>query len=121
MTRANYTTQRRKLEKEILRLQKQAAVLEQKQRSPVISEVVRTMRQYDITPQEIEAAFNRKGRGPAKRAAKAASAPTVRTPVPPKYRNPETDATWSGRGKPPRWISDAESEGKSRDSFLINP
>ena len=129
MTRANYAAQRRKLEKEILRLQKQTAALEQKQRVPVINDIVRNMREYDITPEDIEAAFSRRGRGPGKRAANAnvkavkaaAPAPAVRAPVPPKYRNPETGATWSGRGKPPRWISDAESEGKTRDSFLINP
>lgn len=120
MTRANYTTQRRKIDKEIQRLQKQAAALEQKQRGPVINEIVRNMRQYDITPEDIEAAFSTKRRSPAKRAAKAAGAATARTPVPPKYRNPETNATWSGRGKPPRWISDAESAGQNRDSFLIN-
>jgi len=34
--------------------------------------------------------------------------------VPAKYRDPSTGATWSGRGKPPRWIS-----GKERDQFLI--
>lgn len=121
MTRANYTMQRRKLEKEILRLQKQAAALDQKQRAPVIGEIVRKMREFDITLEEVEAVFNRKGRGAAKRATKTGAATTVRAPVPPKYRNPETGATWSGRGKPPRWVSDAESEGKSRDSFLINP
>ena len=121
MTRANYTMQRRKLEKEIQRLQKQAAALEQKQRVPVINEIVRQMREYDITPEDIETAFSRKGRGPAKRAAKTTAGATVRTPVPPKYRNPETGATWSGRGKPPRWISDAEAGGKARESFLINP
>ncbi len=118
MTRANYATQRRKLEKEINRLQKQAAALEQKQRVPVINDIVRTMREYDITPEEIAAALARKGRGASRTASKAA-AKTVRNPVPPKYRNPETGATWSGRGKPPRWISDAESAGKSRDEFLI--
>lgn len=122
MTRANYAMQRRKIEKEIVRLQKQAAALEQKQRMPVINEIIRTMREYDITPDDIAAVFNRRGRGPAKSASTTtASSPasTVRKPVPPKYRNPETDATWSGRGKPPRWITDAEAEGKSRDSFLI--
>lgn len=31
----------------------------------------------------------------------------VRRPrVPPKYRNPETGATWSGRGKRPSWMDD---------------
>ncbi|MFA7669078.1 MAG: H-NS histone family protein [Burkholderiaceae bacterium] len=124
MTRANYASQRRKLEKEILRLQKQASILEQKERGPVITGIIRSMREYDITPAEIETAFNRKGSGRVARkspATKSANARIVRTPVPPKYRNPETDATWSGRGKPPRWISEAEAAGKSRDSFLINP
>ena len=121
MTRANYAAQRRKLEKEILKLQKPAAALVQKKRVPVINDIVRTMREYDITPEDIETAFNRRGRGAAQRAPKTTTTTTVRAPVPPKYRNPETGATWSGRGKAPRWISDAESEGKSRDSFLINP
>lgn len=31
-----------------------------------------------------------------------------------KYRDPETGATWSGRGKPPRWIA-----GKDREQFAI--
>ena len=34
--------------------------------------------------------------------------------VAPKYRNPATGETWTGRGKPPKWI-----QGQSRDSFLI--
>lgn len=34
--------------------------------------------------------------------------------VAPKYRNPETGDTWTGRGKPPKWIID-----KNRDEFLI--
>jgi len=39
--------------------------------------------------------------------------------VPPKYRHPETGDTWTGRGKPPKWITAAEAEGKKRDDFLI--
>ena len=34
--------------------------------------------------------------------------------VAPKYKNPATGATWTGRGKPPLWIA-----GQSRDQFLI--
>jgi len=34
--------------------------------------------------------------------------------VAPKYRDPVSGATWTGRGKAPRWI-----EGKDRNSFLI--
>ena len=36
------------------------------------------------------------------------------TKVAPKYRDPASGATWTGRGKAPRWI-----EGKDRNSFLI--
>ena len=32
----------------------------------------------------------------------------------PKYRDPATGATWTGRGKPPVWIKD-----KDRDAFAI--
>lgn len=30
--------------------------------------------------------------------------------VAPKYRDPATGATWTGRGKPPTWIKDQERE-----------
>lgn len=45
---------------------------------------------------------------PAK--SKGANASTVL----PKYRDPATGATWTGRGKPPNWIN-----GKDRTQFLI--
>lgn len=33
----------------------------------------------------------------------------------PKYRDPATGATWTGRGKPPNWIV-----GKDRAPFLVS-
>ena len=33
-----------------------------------------------------------------------------------RYRDPETGATWSGRGRPPAWI-----DGKDRAQFEIAP
>ncbi|MDR1969630.1 MAG: H-NS histone family protein [Burkholderiaceae bacterium] len=35
--------------------------------------------------------------------------------VAPKYRDPATGQTWTGRGKAPRWI-----DGKDREQFLID-
>lgn len=32
----------------------------------------------------------------------------------PRYRDPKTGTTWSGRGRPPKWI-----EGRNREHFLI--
>ena len=36
-----------------------------------------------------------------------------------KYRNPKTGETWSGRGRPPRWISDLEAKGRKRQEFAV--
>lgn len=46
------------------------------------------------------------------RSATAANAKGTR--VAPKYRNPATGETWTGRGKAPKWISDQD-----RAQFLI--
>lgn len=35
--------------------------------------------------------------------------------VAPKFRNPATGDTWTGRGKPPKWIA-----GQDREQFLIS-
>jgi DNA-binding protein H-NS len=39
---------------------------------------------------------------------------------PPKYRNPENaDQTWTGRGRKPQWIKDAQANGKDIADFEI--
>ncbi len=44
----------------------------------------------------------------------------VRAKVKPKYRNPaDKNATWSGRGKRPRWFADALAAGKKEKDLLI--
>ncbi len=119
MTRDTYAALKLKIEKEIIKLQKQAKALQAKQRAPVIASIVRSMRDYDIAPDEITAAFNKK----TSSARKTASDTPLREkrPVPPKYRHPESGETWTGRGKAPRWITTAEAQGKKRDDFLIAP
>jgi len=37
----------------------------------------------------------------------------------PRYRDPGTGATWTGRGPQPRWMREAIRAGKSPDDFLI--
>lgn len=118
MTRDTYSSLKQKIEKEILKLQKQAQALQIKQRGPVMTSIIRSMREYDITPEDIAEAFNKKAAGPGNRKTTAKPAAAKR-PVAPKYRHPETGATWTGRGKAPRWVTAAEAEGKSRNDFLI--
>jgi DNA-binding protein H-NS len=37
----------------------------------------------------------------------------------PKYRNPQTSETWSGRGKRPRWLVAAMNSGHKIEEFRI--
>jgi DNA-binding protein H-NS len=37
----------------------------------------------------------------------------------PKYRNPQTSETWSGRGKQPRWLAAAIKTGRKIEDFKI--
>jgi DNA-binding protein H-NS len=38
----------------------------------------------------------------------------------PKYRNPQTSETWSGRGKRPRWLVAAMKSGRKMEEFQID-
>ncbi|ANN77295.1 H-NS family nucleoid-associated regulatory protein [Bordetella flabilis] len=119
MPRETYSAQQARIEKEIDKLRKKAEALQLKRRKPVVASIIRSMREYQITPEEIVAAYGKPAtrRGPGRKATVAA-APSKR-PVAPKYRHPETGETWSGRGKRPRWLTAAEAAGATLDSFLI--
>lgn len=118
MARSSYATQKARLEKEKAKIEKQLQTLQAKQRKPVITSIVRSMRDYGITPDEIVAAFDRKAVSRVSSTTRKPAASTKRV-VPPKYRHPDTHAEWTGRGKPPRWVSDAEAAGTPRETFLI--
>ena len=38
----------------------------------------------------------------------------------PKYADPNSDKTWSGHGRVPRWMKDFEESGRKREEFLIS-
>jgi len=117
----NYTAQQAKIQKEIERLHKQAQLLQSKQRRPVITSILRSMKEYDITPEEIAAAFGKSGPKTSKTSrVKTAKPQGTKKPVAPKYRHPATSATWTGRGKAPLWIVEAEKNGQTRQQFLIS-
>lgn len=123
MTLQNYASQQAKIQKEIERLNKQAQLLQSKQRKPVITSILRSMKEYGITPEEISAAFGKPGsktrQSSLNKTPKLAKTSGTKKPVAPKYRHPETSATWTGRGKAPLWIVEAEKNGQTRQQFLI--
>jgi len=72
-----------------------------KELEAVIQQVRQVVEEYGLTAEDIGLASKR-GRGATKKKT-----------VAPKYQDPKTGATWSGRGRAPAWI------GKNRDKFLI--
>ena len=95
---------------EIARLQAQAEKLKESEKSGVIAQARKAIEVYGITAEELFGTMGRRS-GAAGRTAKAAAGSVGM----PKYRDPETGKTWTGRGKPPTWIVGA----KDRDAFLI--
>ncbi|HTH76400.1 MAG TPA: H-NS histone family protein [Trinickia sp.] len=91
------------LKAQIAKLQEQADDARRKEVSTVIAEIKQKIVEFGLNAHDLgfaEAA--RRGRPPKK------------APLPPKYQDPKSGNTWSGRGKPPKWIV-----GKNRDRFLI--
>ena len=110
------------LQAQIKRLQDKAEIVRAKQRQPVIATILRSMNDYSITLDELKSAQAKgipTGRKTAGRPAAAKGAVKTARQVAPKYRHPESGETWTGRGKPPRWLVAAETAGAERDSFLI--
>jgi DNA-binding protein H-NS len=92
------------LKAQIAKLQAQADEVRRTELSNVIEEIRSKIAEYGLTAQDLGfAAAARRGRPPKK------------APLPPKYQDPKSGNTWSGRGKPPNWIA-----GKNRDRFLIS-
>lgn len=102
----------------IAKLQKQAAAIAEKQTSVGLTRIRELMHKHGLSIADIESFIGKKrGRKPAATGAKAA-AKTPRAsaqPVAPKYADPKTGATWTGRGRAPAWIRDV----KDRSKFLI--
>lgn len=77
-----------------------------KEREKAIADAIAAIRakivEFDITAEEL-----------GFRPISAAAAAKPKRPLPPKYLNPKTGETWSGRGRAPAWL------GKNRARFLI--
>jgi DNA-binding protein H-NS len=107
-----------RIRQEIARLESRARKLEAAEsarKQKAVAEVRALMKKLGVTPEDLGAPARARAR-PA-RAAKADGA--KRGPVPVKYRNAETGDSWSGRGHTPRWLAALESQGRSRDDFLV--
>ena len=87
-------------------LQREAAVVRAEEVRLVIEEIQAKVQAFGLTPDDI---FSRR---------KPTAIRGVRVTI--KYRDEKGNA-WSGRGKTPKWLSDAIAAGRSKESFLVNP
>jgi DNA-binding protein H-NS len=80
-------------------LDEQIEALRSVERRDVIDWIFEQMALFQIKPEDLVSR-----RGPKKHSG----------PVAAKYRDPQSGATWSGRGRAPRWMADQD-----REKFLI--
>lgn len=88
-------------------LEQQIADMQREQRTETIEKVRALMSEHGLTVADIG------GRGAS--SAKRGSGGKVA----PKYRNPASGETWSGRGLKPRWLASALDSGKKLEDFSI--
>ena len=81
-------------------LEAQIEAARKAENAEAIAQVKALIAEHGLTQQDIF--------GGAKRGRKASGS------VAPKYKDPISGATWSGRGKAPKWI-----EGQDRNLFII--
>jgi DNA-binding protein H-NS len=92
----------KELQGQIEKLQKEAELARKNELSNAIADIHSKMREFSISAEDL-------GLGMRKRTMKS-----LRKPVAPKYRNTDTGETWSGRGKPPKWMA-----GRDKAQFRI--
>jgi DNA-binding protein H-NS len=99
------------IQEQIKQLQEEAKVLMQEGRNKAITDIKALLAVYEIRADEVGFAVPpsppKRERKPEKR--------RDRTPKgEPKYRDPDSGATWTGSGRTPKWL-----EGKNHEDFLI--
>ena len=80
---------------QIAALQAQAAEISARERAEALAHARELVKRHELTQKEI---FGAKA-------------------VAPRYRDPKTGATWSGRGKKPAWVVAALAEGRALGSL----
>lgn len=118
------------IQRQIARLQAKAKAIENSsnaKKTKAIQKVRALMSKLGVTMADLgEAApANSKGaagkaKAPSKTAAKKPGRKTAgKTAVPIRFRDPETGNTWTGRGLPPKWMTEKLKAGKTKEDFRI--
>ncbi|OIQ71354.1 DNA binding protein, nucleoid-associated [mine drainage metagenome] len=95
----------KELQAQIEALKHQAEAQRKAELAAVVADIRAKMDEFGITLTDLG----------TRRGASSAKGSTVA----PKYRHPQTNETWTGRGKMPRWLQNAVDGGKRKEDFLI--
>lgn len=110
------------IHKQIADLQKQAEAIRKTEAAAAAAQARDLIAKHQLTADDLGLGLGKKA---GKTVGKLAGTPATssrrkpalaKTAGVPKYRDPKSDKTWTGTGKPPGWIADA----KNRSKFLIN-
>lgn len=97
-------------EAKINELQKQINAELTVARTQAIVKAQEIIREFDLTASEL---------GLSGKVSKKGLAKDKGNVVAPKYKDPDSDKTWTGRGKAPGWMSAQLEAGKTKQDFLI--
>lgn len=90
-------------------LERQIKDFEVANREEGLKKVREVMAEYGLTVSDLTMTAEAKQKSAGRKMGKVAA----------KYRNPETNETWSGRGLRPNWLKAALESGKTLDDFTI--
>ncbi|PXW98167.1 DNA-binding protein H-NS [Sphaerotilus hippei] len=102
--------QKAALDEQTAQLEKQIAETLRAERTGVINQIKTLMADHGVTLADLGAKAGKPVKAPAG---------DVTRKVAPKYRDPNTGETWSGRGLKPKWLSAALETGRTLDEFAV--
>lgn len=92
------------IQKQIDELIKQKNDLLVQQKAPVVAEILKKMKDFNITADDL--------------GFKLAKAKKNKTTVAVKYRGPNNEE-WTGRGRKPNWVNDIATNGGNIEDYLV--
>lgn len=104
----------------ITQLQKDAAHARKEAMAGAIKQVKQLMAEHGLSAADLGFAGGKSaGKAPRKAPKAAKASGDKRGSVAPKYRDPATGQTWTGRGKSPTWMTAKLAAGATKAQFAI--
>lgn len=103
------------LKEQAERLLAQAEEQREKEVADAIADIKAKIQAYGLTAQDIGLAAS----APAQRGRPAKQVRASRSKAPPKYRGPNGETWGGGRGRKPRWVTEALAKGKKLEDFRV--